>query len=264
MFSPSSLLKIVSRWTARIRNCVKPEHARHAYIFVTHEGAVRGYRTGEYDGIDSDQVWLQAERKFKSKYNLPPITLRQVRATGLDMVREVTGDDILAVQAAGGQQAQTTIDIYYRGAPAKRRGEEKLLKVMIAYSRWACTGGYPDVRGFPEAADVLAATPGWMCFDPFDSPIPGEIEGRACQAFGRCPACEFAFVDITSPYALARLIQLADELKAARFYLEYPRWKAAYERGLEMLLKRWIPAFKSGDLRKRASRIELGPIGRVE
>jgi hypothetical protein len=261
--SPQEVHKLMARWTGPIRE-LAGEHGGHAYLFVTKERVVRGFLTSAFDGTDSDQCWKNAAKNFAKKYGLPPISISVVRTTGLDIVREIWGDDLRAVQAAGGQLAAATIELHYEGGSAKRRRQEKLVQVMVTQERWAHSSGRPDMRGAPEAADNLAATPGWHCFDPFDSPMPGEQSGRACRAFGGCPACPLAFVDLASAYALARLIQLAEELKAARFYLPSERWEAACKDGLEALHAVWIPLFTDPEVRRAAERLELELIGEVE
>ncbi|RQU47864.1 hypothetical protein DF147_09555 [Burkholderia cenocepacia] len=262
-FSPGQLLEVIERWTRNIRGFAGP-HAEHVFVFVTKERTVRGFFTGSVDGRSSDVVWNTAVKKFCKKYGLPKILLRVIRTTGLDVTRELHDDDILAVSAVAGTKAGATLEFHYESEPTKVRRQEKLLPVMIAYERWAYLDGKPDTRRTPDDTDMLAATPGWGCLDPFASPIPGEVEGRTCQAFGRCPGCELGFVDLTSPYALARAVQLADELKAARYYLDYGRWKSAYKKALLYLLKRWLPAFSSPEVVEAAKRISLSPIGRVE
>jgi Phage integrase SAM-like domain len=262
-FSPEQLLKVIERWTGHIRP-LAGSHPQHIFLFATNRRRVRGFCTIEHDGVSSDVAWNAAVGRFCSKYDLPKIQTRIVRTTGLDVTRELHDDDILAVSAVAGTKAGATLEFHYEGEPTKLRRAEKLLPVMVAYERWAYLGGKPDTRRTPGDSDVLAATPGWGCLDPFASPIPGEREGRSCQAMGRCPACPLGFLDLTSPYALARAVQLADELKAARYYLDHSRWKAAYERALQYLLKKWLPAFTSPEVIEAAKKFSLSPIGRVE
>ncbi|AVK72188.1 hypothetical protein BJN34_0060 [Cupriavidus necator] len=147
---------------------------------------------------------------------------------------------------------------------AKRRRHEKLSEVMLAQERFYSSDGRRDIRGEPDDIDIGAATPGWACHDPFDSPIPGEVKGRLCQGFGRCPACEMGNLDTTSGYALARVLQLTEEVAKAQSYLEAPRWHAAFEEVSKKLREKWIPSFVDPAVIEAASRLNLGPIGRLE
>ncbi|WP_124611375.1 phage integrase SAM-like domain-containing protein [Burkholderia sp. Bp9143] len=261
--SPNRLHEVMARWTESIRP-LAGQHAGHAFLFVTDKGKVRGFFTAKFDGKSSDAAWGHAASRFAKKHNLPPILVSVIRTTGLDIVRQLSGDDIRAVQAAGGQKAAATIERHYEGSAARKRREEALVHVMVTHERWAQRAGRPDTRGTADSVDNLAATPGWHCFDPFDSPMPGEQRGRLCRAFGGCPACPLAFVDLTSAYALARLIQLAEEIKRAKFYLTPQRWESAFSEGLHELREGWIPMFKRKDIRDSATRLELEPIGELE
>lgn len=263
MFSPSSLFKFLKQWTSRIRP-LAGKYVDRCFIFVTNEGEVRGYSVAKDDGTDSDQTWKHALTSFLRRHQLPRITIQVIRDTGLDIVRFQNNDDIRAVQAAGGQVSKSTVERHYDGPGTKRKRTEHLAEGMTVYARWANTQGKVDHRRSGPNADIAAATPGWKCFDPFDSPIPGEVPGRICQAFGRCPACPMGFLDFKSPYALARCLQLQEETISARTYLEAQRWKDAFEPVLKVLRTRWLPAFTDKSVRDAASRLNLNPIGRLE
>ncbi|RDJ98520.1 hypothetical protein [Paraburkholderia lacunae] len=261
--SPNRLHEVMARWTASIRP-LAGEHNGHSFLFVSHHQEVRGFFSAKYDGKSSDSAWNAAARNFAEKHNLSPIVLGVVRTTGLDIVRAIRDDDIRAIQAAGGQKSAATVERHYEGAAARRRREEKLVQVMITQERWAQRSGRPDMRGASECTDNLAATPGWNCFDPFDSPLPSEQPGRLCRGFGACPSCPLAFVDLMSAYALARLFQLVDEIKAARFYVTPQRWESAFQESLETLQSGWIPLFTNKSVQDAATRLELEPIGALE
>lgn len=262
-FSPYELHAFLKKWTKNIRP-LAGKYADNVYIFVTNERQVRAFLSSEDSGTDSDSSWNNAMRQFCKRHGLPAISIGILRNTGLDIVRDVSNDDIRAVQAAGGQKARGTIQRHYDGSGAKRRRHESLSEGMLAQERFYTTGGRRDIRGEPDDIDIGAATPGWGCHDPFDSPIPGEVKGRLCQGFGRCPACEMGKLDTTSGYALARVLQLAEEVAKAQSYLEAPRWHAAFEDVSKKLREKWIPSFVDPAVIEAASRLNLGPIGRLE
>ncbi|EIP88642.1 hypothetical protein A33K_14742 [Burkholderia humptydooensis MSMB43] len=261
--SPAKLHEFVVAWTSRIR-----EHAgifaNNLYVFVTRERVVRGFLTGEQSGSDSDQCWKYALNEFLKRHSLPKITISNLRATGLDIVRVLSGDDLRAVKAAGGQESAQVIRDHYEGVPAQGRRQEALGEVMTTMEGWIITEGRIDPRGAPTYSDILAATPGWHCADPFDSPIPGEVKGRRCQAFGRCPGCGLGTVNKFSAYSLARTLQLLEEVKAAREYLDTPRWNEAYKEVQIALQEKWIPSFTDKDIWDAASKLSLNPIGWLE
>ena len=263
IFSPYELHLFLKRWTSSIRP-LAGSFADNIYIFKTSIQTVRGFRSSQDIGDDSDSTWNSVFKTFRKRHGLPYTTIKMLRMTGLDIVREQSGDDIRAVMAAGGQTAESTIDLHYNGRGAKRRRTEGLSEVMSTQERWVATGGVRDIRASPDNSDTQAATPGWNCLDPYDSPIPGEKSGRQCQAFGQCPACPMGGVDRESGYALARTLQLADEIRDARFYLNATRWRLVYEPVLVLLIKKWIPSFTNPAVVDDASLANLGPIGALE
>ena len=262
-YSPLQLLRFVAKWTQRIRPYAAG-YADSVFIFVASSRKVRTFLTSRDSGTDSDSSWRHAMKMFCRRNNLPYVTVAELRNTGLDIIRDLNNDDIRAVQAAGGQSSQSTIERHYDGAGAKRRRYEKLAEIMPTQERWVTTDGRSDMRGAPDASDAGAATPGWICLDPFDSPIPGESRGRLCQAYGRCPDCAMAALDESSPYALARVLQLAEEMQEAQGYLDAARWHVAYVPALQALKGKWIPLFTDKSVIQAAARMNLSPIGRLE
>lgn len=263
IFSPYELHLFLKKWTSPIR----PQAGRftdNVYIFKVFTQTVRGFLSSHDNGDDSDSTWNSVLKTFRKRHGLSYATIKMLRMTGLDIVREQNGDDIRAVMAAGGQTAESTIDLHYNGPGAKRRGTESLSEVMSTQERWVDTGGIRDIRASPDTADMHAATPGWNCLDPYDSPISGEKAGKLCQAFGQCPGCPLGGVDRESAYALARTLQLADEVRNARFYLDATRWHAVFEPVLALLIKKWIPSFTNPAVLEDASLANLGPIGALE
>ncbi|NHZ42795.1 phage integrase SAM-like domain-containing protein [Massilia aquatica] len=263
IFSPYELHQFLKKWTSSIR-AHAGLFADNIYIFKTFTQTVRGFFSSQDNGDDSDNTWNSVLKTFCKCHGLPYTTIKILRMTGLDIVREQNGNDIRAVMAAGGQTAEGTIDLHYNGPGAKRRGTEGLSEVMSTQERWVDTGGIRDIRASPDTADMHAATPGWNCLDPYDSPIPGEKTGRLCQAFGQCPGCPLGGIDRESGYALARTLQLADEIRHARFYLDATRWRVVYEPVMAILINKWIPSFTNPAVLDDASLANLGPIGVLE
>jgi hypothetical protein len=253
----------VVAWTSQIRKHAGL-YANNLFVFVTRERVVRGFYTGEQAGTDSDQCWKYALKQFLKRHNLPNMTISNLRATGLDIVRMLSGDDIRSVQAAGGQTSAEVINDHYDSAAAKAGRNDALGEVMTTMEGWIITKGRTDPRGAPKYADILAATPGWNCADPFDSPIPGEVKGRRCQAHGRCPGCGLSAVNRFSPYSLARTLQLLEEVNKAREYLDTKRWNEAYKEVQIALEEKWIPSFTDKSVWEAASKLSLNPIGGLE
>jgi hypothetical protein len=262
--SPSEIVKFLTRWTERIRS-VATIHKDSLILFRDEHRGVRGFYTVKLDGQDSDSSWLHVLKKFIEENKLPKFNISELRMTGLHIVNDIFDNDILAKKvAAGHKEASSTIKQHYEGAGEKRRHEESLAEVGATMERWVDSKGKSHVRGAPKKADLGAATPGWHCVDPYSSPIPGEVKGRLCQGFGRCPACYLALLDNSSAYSLARALQLMLEIQEARFYLPFARWDKVFRPVKEVLQKRWLPSFVDPDVIVKARMLNLAPIGRLD
>ncbi len=264
LLSPDRLHRFLELWTGRVRPAAQAESIGNMFIFVSQQGGVRSFYSAVDFGTDSDSSWLNALRNICKRLGLQAICNSEIRVTGLDVVREVTNDDVRAVKAAGGQKSEGTIKLHYEGAGAIRRRNEDLSGVMVTAERWVVSDGRTDPRGEPTSADMHAATPGWGCVDAFHSPILGELSGKLCGAFGSCPACPLATLNKESAYSLARVLQLDKEVKLAMEYLDFARWKSTYERVAIALRDKWIPSFSSPRVWEEACQLNLGAIGRLE
>jgi hypothetical protein len=263
--SPGRLLDFLADWTRGIRKLVLPQYARHVFIFVSNnKDKVRGFLTTQNAGRSSDSSFSYATTKFLERHGLSRITSKVIRVTGLDAVREQSGEDPRAVQSAGGHKGTVTGDTAYSTTKGKRRNQESLAGAMETQGRWITSDGRIDPRGLPPQADIHSATPGWHCWDPYDSPMPGERKGALCEAYGHCPKCPLGALDSRSPYALARTLQLAEEIRSAQLYLSPKRWVSAWSPALAKLINFWIPAFTSAEVRERAKTLRLRPLGRLE
>ncbi|AQV93182.1 hypothetical protein BJN34_04630 [Cupriavidus necator] len=129
-FSPHELHIFLKEWTKRIRP-IAGSYADNVYIFVTQQRQVRAFLSSQDSGVDSDSSWNHAMREFCKRHGLPATTIGVLRNTGLDVVREVSNDDIRAVQAAGGQRARGTIKRHYEGAGAKQSTQDKHQQIGI-------------------------------------------------------------------------------------------------------------------------------------
>lgn len=141
----------------------------------------------------TDITFTQNLRKFIKDHDLPEFTLSQVRPTVLDELLVSTGD-IKIAQTLGQQKSPWTLLNHYTSDGTKKRLEEKLgYASFILRERWWRTEGEIDPRSknLRIRGGKSAATPGFYCLDPFDSPRPGQRKSRLCSAYGECPACMF-------------------------------------------------------------------------
>lgn len=160
--------------------------------------------------------------------------LQQIRPTTLDLVHEITGGNLLAMQqVANHVDPNTTLKSYTRAA-FHRRNEEMLASGMQQLDRKYLSDGRIDVASRHRLrSDLGSATPGFVCADPYSSPFekPDASDpdrstrsgrGRLCQAYGKCPICPLAMIDPSSPETYAYLYKLKEALEEARGRLGTP------------------------------------------
>ncbi|MBM6579925.1 hypothetical protein ILT44_07010 [Microvirga sp. BT689] len=261
--SPVMLLKALEQYSTITRPLVPLEHRDRVFLFWHMRGEpFSGFEDDR--SAAGDQAWKGALQRFIEDHRLPPFTLSQLRATGSDLVHQITGGDIKAQQVALGHASTTTTDRSYQSGPAKQRAREAMAQAMAWRERFITTGGRADTRGGGLSPGMnSAATPGFGCFEPSFSPIPGQVEGKLCSAYGACPGCPLAWVNAQDPKAFIRLQQLRQKIEEARTQVAPTRWLEVWKPQLAALDEVWLPAFAPGAAGAAAA-ITLPPIPPLE
>ena len=266
--NPEFLLAFLDRWTKRIRPLAPPAIQDRVFLWVPLSREALTVRTFEHIGgrPSSSCAWKFSLASFLADHQLGKLGLRNIRATGLDLVDDLFVGDLRAVMAAGGQRSPDTIHKHYTSDAARRRNDERLAGVMSARERWLDSNGNIDPRGQSGTADIFAATPGAGCADPYASPQPGQKSGRLCAAYGACWACPLFVLRRSDPYQLARALQFKAEIERARGYLPPLRWLAAWAPQLTALNERILPQFgESGVIAEAERRLaSLLPLSRLD
>lgn len=256
--NPVPLLKLLRRQAARLRD--ELPQALRDYVFVFRPENRSAPATAFVASDTSRTAWNSALRRFTIEYHLDPFALANLRPTGSDLVDELTGGNLLAQQMLLNHANAETTEQYYTSHAARERRQEKLAQAMEWRERYARSGGKVDPRG--QLGSSRAATPGYECFDPYDSPVLGQVAGRLCTAYGRCPTCPLHAINFRSPKSLARIIQLAARLGEASDRLATQRW-----------LSQWMPVQKAvrrdlylftEEIYTAARKLQLPPIPEIE
>jgi hypothetical protein len=263
--SVSAIVDFLIEWTKHIRTDAPPEYRNRLFLF-TPETKSRGVRSFglKKASASEDRTFHRNLYRFLKRHELPAITMRELRATGLEFIHQLFNGDLRAVQAAGGQRRPQVINDHYTSDAARRRNDERLANVMATRERWQASNGRVDPRGTPEHQDLGACTPGWTCADPYASPIPGEHPGRLCGAFGACSVCPLASIDPTLPSVLANLLALKREIEHAQNYLPAQRWMQRWAPCLARLNEYWLPYFQDPVVIEAAARLTLPRFPRLD
>ncbi|TAU92520.1 hypothetical protein ELI37_36925 [Rhizobium leguminosarum] len=176
----------------------------------------------------------------------------------------VSGGDVAEQKEWLGHETVATTMKSYQSATSVARRAEQLAHTQNVRVRRIKTAGKIETRGASlPLGQRLAATVGFYCLDPYDSPLSGQSKGELCSAFGLCPTCPLAQVNKSSAKDCARLIQVRDRLVDARKILDPARWKTRWAPVLNALEEIWLPAFSS-TITKSASRLAMPPIPEIE
>lgn len=236
------LLRFLTDITASIRPYAIRGHGDRVFLF--HQ--IRGKRPVRSFGIDkrsisSDGTWVTSLGSFISDNRLAPFALSSIRNAMADTAEQLTGD-IRAVQLLLSHTGTDVTFQHYLSAGARRRAAETLGAAQGMRQRWVETARKRDSREAGQGDTLMAATPGFHCLDPYDSPIPGQTPGKMCSAWLACAFCPLAAIYEGDGHALARLIQLEDHVQRARESVAPDRYQAAYV-PLLVKLGDWLERF---------------------
>lgn len=260
-FGPSELVASVKSWTNDLRPIADPFIANDFWLYMPGNNAqkreVRSFATTAYTGVNTDVN--NAIKIFQKRHGLPRIGFRRIRATVATLAHDLFGGDVRAVMDFLQHRSSTTTMAHYTNGSARSRYAEVVATVQMLRERWIASNGSLDPRVLAETGDPGATTPGWQCADPFNSPVPGQIVGRLCDAYGLCPTCPHAKVRLDSPVALARIRQVLNVLEDSKKSVPFERWNAGLAPIHQVIKEFWIPAF-SYEVATQADRIYTSPI----
>jgi hypothetical protein len=262
--NPATIWRFIIEWTAPARSVVSSHFADRLFLFLSEKSAakeahVRGFQ-GKLSPSD-DGLWHKSLDAFYKKHELPRHTFRRYRTTGLDITDVLFGGDIRAKQAAGNHAQPDTTYRSYTTSAQMARGDEALGQVLAVRTRWRESGGIIDPRRKPDGADLGAATPGWICVDPYSGPF-GQPE-KLCSAYGRCPDCPNTSIDPANSYSCAQAWNLLEAIDNASEAIAPQAWLERWGPVKEKLLQYWLPLFPD-EVTQAAKKINLHPLPPLE
>jgi hypothetical protein len=261
--NPAFLWQFLVEWTDWFRPTVASVWQDRLFLYVL-GGTSPNKRMQGFDGHTNpggDCNFDNAYKAFFRDHGLTYHTFMQFRPTGLDIVDVEFGGDIRAKQAAGAHaKAQTTYQRYTTEAQMQR-GDEVLAQLSAARERFRTTQGKSDPRRKPEGADIGAATPGWTCADPYDSPI--YEKDKLCGGYGRCPACPLGSINPNDCYSAAQAFNLLDAIDKAVESMAPAAWLERYGPSRKALIEFWFPQIPDHVL-EQVRHVKLSPLPPLE
>lgn len=251
---PARLVQFLISWAEYLRPHVHPSLAERLFLFVPPRGERLAASFQSKWGSLLSGSWQYSYESFFKEHGLSKFNTRQFRVTGLEIVHQITGGDLRAMQAWANHKRVGTTERNYVSDGAKQRDEERLAEIMQVRGRWRRTRGKIETRGRPEHTDIGAATPGWTCLDPY-SGLYGPKD-TLCSAYAQCPVCPLGSIDFQSPYACAQAHNLLEAVRRAAETMAPQAWLKRMAPVQERLLNTWLPRF-SHPVRKAAEKLSL-------
>lgn len=209
-FGISTLLDTLSLLTERLRPCVIDTlYDDRIFLFAQERAKIQPKSFYHKGGASGDQAIRYALKKFITENKLEDFNLDQLRPTVLDEIHLRTGD-LNTVRSLARHRSSATSWNHYTSDGVRRRYKERLGETLMLRDRWLSSNGKIDPRKHQRTGqmDKGAATPGFLCLDPFDSPISTQRKGKLCGAYGECPSCPMAAASIRDPVAVALYLAL--------------------------------------------------------
>jgi hypothetical protein len=231
--SLEQLLTTLKNICSRLRTCLLGRHANRIFVFANYRGdrCARAFdHMSAKRGVSaSHDQFESALALFVRDNQLPYFTLSQIRASVLDLVQFIHGD-LETARKVGNHKRPVTTWTHYTSDGIKKRYRERIGQIVIMRERWFETSGVIDPRRLTPDQDKGAATPGFSCLDPFDSPRPLQTRGKLCKDYGGCPSCPLAAAHPANPVCVGQYMALERAIYRSQPEMSASTW-----------LDRWVP-----------------------
>jgi len=205
-------------------------------------------------------------KRFCERHSLPLFNLQEIRATGGTIVNKLFGNDQKTAQILMNHLSIDTTDGYVR-REALRDEQAQLADQMEKRARFVRSGGARDIRD-ASGATQSAATPGFVCADPWSPPENLGQKPGMCAAYGACPTCPLASIDRLCPTSLAYILRLRNDIRDAKEDpdMDPHRWLQVWRPRMHALNDFWLPLFEASvhEETKMIKDVRLWPIKLTE
>ena len=261
--SPAAVLRFLLRWTTYLRENSTSPHRDALFLFLPRNRSdATTLDTYAHEGRRVTNFQRHANA-FCRIEDFPWIGARQIRNVVAEIADEMLDGDVLALgDLLQHSRTETTRDHYHNNA-VRARQEVHLAYGMQSRQRWFDSKGKIEPRNVPAEHDHSATTRGFRCLDPANSPMLGQEIGRPCSAYGECPWCPLAMVDLNSPYAAACCVDLKVAFEQYRASFGLQAFRVRWERSYRALTEVWIPAFPA-EIWARVARMNLPRMPELE
>ncbi|WP_229257012.1 hypothetical protein [Duganella lactea] len=233
--------------TLRIRPHLAQDSADKLFVYVPRSNSRQptgfcGESHKEPRNNSDSCAWPKALKNFIKDNRLIPFTLNQLRPSILDLVQFMDGS-LETARKVGNHCNPATTWTHYTSGGVKTRYRERIGQIILLRERWLRSNGVIDPRRLTPGQDKGAATPGFSCLDPFDSPRPNQKPGKLCGDYGGCPSCPLAAAHPGDPLSVAHYRALETAIYRSQANMSASTWVERWTPILADLtaLRAWIP-----------------------
>lgn len=261
--SPASVIMFLLRWTSYLRSHSDAPEKEYLFLYIPRNRKdPKRLDTYAHHGERSSNFYRNTIA-FCKKAKFDWMGARNIRDIVAEIGDEILSGDVVQTARLLHHSSTSTTQKHYQNAGVRQRQEQHLAHGMMLRQRWINSNGSIEPRSVDTDHDQSAATPGFRCIDPMDSPVAGQKKGHLCTALGMCPQCPMAMVDIENDYAAARCVELKVAMLAARVRLGHAGFESRWGASFRSLTNYWLPAFSQSVL-ERAARRHLTPLPDLE
>lgn len=206
-----SMLTMIDAMSARLRPVAPLEWRDRVFLTAAETGGgAGGTRLSTFEHLTAGVgTGAGAFFAFCRRHGLEPFAPSAIRPTILDALAN-GAEGLASARREGNHSERTTTLRHYVSIDTSERRRLALAETPEQMRRWAASGGDIDPRFLPRRGDPRAATPGFLCLDPYRSPLTDQPEGRLCEARGHCARCPHAILEADDPKAVAYVLAYAE------------------------------------------------------
>jgi hypothetical protein len=261
--SPGRVLKFLLQWTVHMRKAVPGPVTDRLFTFVPRNRSTPGALDTYFQRGNRRSVFDRHTTSFCRKGGFKWVGSRRIRNVVAETVDDLFGGDVQVAATYLHHSRVTTTQEHYQNAAVLARQSRRLAQGMSERERWFQSRGRVEPRNVDRRHDRSAATPGFRCLDPTESPMPAQMKGRLCTAYGDCAACPLAMVDIHNPYAAACLAELKLQFGDRRVHMGAQSFEFRWGESYRALVGVWMPAFPD-DVVEQAARLMIPALPELE
>lgn len=242
------LIQFMRQYTEPLASRANPPENNKLFLYFSENN---GLKRRLISPCTAPRLSFRRVRAFCQRHRLPHFTLSQIRPSAATLLYLQTGGNLGKVQQFL-QHAHLHTTVRYVlnsitesfNARVIQKAQDRMVERVTVIAEKREVGVKRLNLPKAQASKIVAGrfdTGCGACRDPYDSPQPGEIKGRACTSFHACFSCPNGLWFLENlPLVMAtrdRFLRLRSEMKQGD-------WESVYGNSLRIINEQIIAAFR--------------------